>query len=392
MRRAVGLVGALVLMVVATSPPPVPTIRDTAVRVFDPGGPLPSVLETSHPWQVSANGRYAVYRNSRYYVAGALLGDASAYLWDVASRELLLFADHAASVRPEISADGDTVLFVDQRNFETRRDGVNLDPWLQRIARWDRRTGRVTGLTEFRFKSVVDIALSGDESTVAFLTDVGAFVGRADGGAPPRDVTHASIDPREGMGYAGDQAHVSLSHDGAVMAYQNVRGLHEVFIHDRARGTTTALGDLLPATRRLGLTRRPSLCADGSRIAFVAPPAVSFPSDSRTDAAAYVADTRTGQIVVSSKSGLHWGAETDHAMAAVLSPDCHRLAYVAPGEFDGRDFDGNETYKDDVVVVLDVESGAPLRVIETYREPVGFLAGDPDTLLLDRGDRVSLRE
>lgn len=259
-------------------------------------------------------------------MAGALLGDSSAYLWDVASRALLLFADHAASVRFEISADGNTVLFVDQRIFETRRDGVNLDPWLQRMARWDRRTGRVTGLTDFRFKSVVDLALSGDESTVGFLTDLGAFAGPADGSAPARDVTHASIDPREGMGYAGDQPHVSLSHDGAVMGYQNVRGLHEVFIHDRARGTTRALGDLLPATLRLGLTRRPSVCADGSRIAFIAPPAVSFPSDSRTDSAAYVADTLTGAIVVSSKWGLHRGADTEHAVTAVLAAECQRLA------------------------------------------------------------------
>jgi hypothetical protein len=389
-RRAVGLVGALLLMAVVTSPPPVPTIPDTDVRVFDPGGPLPAVLETRHPWQVSADGRYAVYRNSRFHVPGALLGDNAAYLWDVGTRELLLFADHAASVRPEIAADGNSVLFVDQRNVETRRDGVNVDPWLQRIARWDRSTGRVAGLTDFRFRTVVDVALSADQSTVAFLTDAGAFLGPADGSAPPRDVTHQSIDRGEGMGYAGDQSHVSLSHDGGVMAYQNVRGLHEVFMHDRARGTTTALGDLLTGSRRLGLATRPSLCADGSRIAFVAPPARSFASDSLTDDSAYVADTRTGHIVVSSKWGLQRGVETEHARAAVLSSDCHRLAYVAPGEFDGRDFDGNETYKDDVVVVLDVESGAPLHIVKTYREPVGFLVGDPDTLLLDRGDRVLL--
>ena len=155
-------------------------------RPFGPKPPAPAGSRDDWSWQsrAFAAGRYAVYEDVVWRGEGALrFSDATAYFWDGSTRELVMVSPHAdPGVGAEIVADGSAVIFAEQRDPQTRRDGVNPDPWVKRVARWDRGSGSVTGLTAFRFGTIVDIALSGDGSTVAFLGDRQAFVGPAKGG------------------------------------------------------------------------------------------------------------------------------------------------------------------------------------------------------------------
>src|SRR5688500_14107769 len=173
---------ALILATVAAtatacSPPPVRTVPASDIRPFEPSAPRPSRVEPDpYGWKpaVSTSGRYAVYTEGGRQ-------DVAAYLWNREKQELTHISNHVnPRVEVDVAVDGESAIVVEQRDPETKSDGVNRDALLGRIARWDRPTRSLTALSEFRDARVVDVAASLDRSTIAYIANGHTFVVAAD--------------------------------------------------------------------------------------------------------------------------------------------------------------------------------------------------------------------
>lgn len=368
-------------------------VTSASLRPFGPGAPDPRAKPDPLDWRpdVTGGGRYAVYSDTTFRGQGVLrYSDSVAYLWDPSTHELLRISDHAdPGVVAEVATDGSAVFFAEQRDPGTKRDGVNPDPPVKRLARWDRSTGLVTGVTEFAYGAFVDIALSGDDSTVAFIADARVFVGPTGGAVGMAEITPVRTNSDRGYGYAGKATYLSFNATGRLLAFTDLRGGSQVYLYDRDRGTSRSVLAMLPGDVRVMSSTFPSICGDGSRLAFIAYGTRSDGGQSQ-HAVAYVVDTGTDAVVARSHRGARRGIESQYARSALLSPDCRRLAYMAPGAYDGRDLDRHDTYKSDALVVVDVGSGKPTRVVTIATTPREFVAGPTAGLRYSDGATVDL--
>jgi hypothetical protein len=123
-------------------------------------------------WQpvgISGDARVTAYQQSVYVKPGD--ADGPLYVWDRGTGELSFVSDNVETgTRPALSIDGRVVVFAEERDSMTKRDGVNPDPDVHRIVRWTAATGP-TPLTGFDYEAIPAIAVSDDGRVVAFAAN-----------------------------------------------------------------------------------------------------------------------------------------------------------------------------------------------------------------------------
>lgn len=297
---------------------------------------------------ISGDGQVTAYQQSVYVKPGD--ADGPLYVWDGRAGELTFVADNVESgTRPALSIDGRVVVFAEERDSMTKRDGVNPDPDVHRIVRWTAAAG-LTPLTGFDYERIPAIDISDDGEVVVFaaynkqgLQRYQTFL--IQDGSPAASLSA----PSEGSGSSIYERIVSVSGDGtrvAFMQWQKDRSM--VYVHDVRTGDQRSLDQIVPGVTR---AQEAALSGDGHRLAVV------LTDDEWTERSVAVLDLGTGAVLSRSRPGLHRGAHTGRGYHPMLSYDGELLVYRAPGKSDGMSLDAGELFKSDVLIAMEVTSG-----------------------------------
>jgi hypothetical protein len=321
-------------------------------------------------WQrvgLSGNGVVMAYQQSVFVLPRDTLGPL--YVWDQGTGDLTFVSDNVEpGTRPALSMDGRVVVFAEERDSMTKRDGVNADPDVHRIVRWTAATGP-TPLTGFDYEDVPAIALSGDGQVIAFAAMEKAtfepyqtFL--IQGPSAPTRLSPPS-QKYTGSGWSSEEGIVSVSGDGGRIAFmQWQEGRSMVYLHDVGTGRQRALDQIVP-----GVTSAEdvALSADGKRLA------VRLIDDSGRGGTVTVVDVDSGVVLRRSRPMLHPDAHTENGRYPVLSGDGDLLVYRAPGKSDGMSLDAGELFKADVIIAIEVRSGRA-KYVDADAYDVGVLA------------------
>lgn len=236
---------------------------------------------------ISANGRYVAFESEATNLSNADVdGVSNIYVRDRQLHQTALVSHRDLdggdddSTHPEISADGDTIAFY----------------------------SRATNLSDQDLNDVTDVFV---HNRVTY--EIG-LVSRDTAGTPANAGPHTS-------------AALALSADGSRVAFVSAASnlapgdgpSVDIFLRDRAAGTTSLV------TPGNGASFRPSMNADGTRVAFHSYATNLHPEDTNISSDVYVHDLPTG--VISLESRTSGGVPATNSSSATISADGTRIAF-----------------------------------------------------------------
>jgi Tol biopolymer transport system component len=297
------------------------------------------------------------------------------------------------SYSPSISADGSVVAFSSEA---TNLDGGG-GPGRPDVFVWHRDTRRVTRISRGLLGGVADggsysPSISADGSVVAFSSDatdlvVGDLNDLSDVFVwSPDPVTRVASLVRVATSLLGEPRgssfQPSLSADGGVVAFASdapnlVAGdgndTIDVFVHDRATGTTTLASTVASGNAANGPSFFPAISGGGDRVAFVSM-ATDLGPDGGAQPNVYVHDRGTGATTLVSQGASGEPADSS-SFAPAISADGRYVAFdSAASNLVGWDSNGGED-----VFVRDTASGRTTKLDAGGGGAQGFYPGiSPD--------------
>jgi Tol biopolymer transport system component len=254
---------------------------------------------------------------------------------------------------PSVSGDGRRVLV--QTMGSLVGDAIHT---LNTLALRDLDADTTTGVSRPGFGSfgnqggaVSDASITPDGRFVAFSTDAPAL------GVPPdgqdavvvRDTVTGAVqlasrlDGRDGTPIADFVDEPAISADGRRVAFvvQPLTGPSQVWVRDLAAGTTTlaSRADGLGGAAGDGGSNKPSISADGNRVAFRSTADNLSSDDPDVSADAFVRDLAHGTTTLVSRAGGAAGAKAGGVSNAVLSGDGDHVAFATTASLDTGDGD-----------------------------------------------------
>jgi Tol biopolymer transport system component len=302
---------------------------------------------------LSADGRWLAFRaDGPMTLDPAPLGGL--YLLDLDNAALrLLLADmdggRGRSDFPAISADGGVVVFESTVAL-TSGSAASLAS----VLAWQRSDGTIRRVSPAGANAAArDAAVSGDGRVVAYASEA-TNIGPSTSGrrqvyltALDSDVTELSSVTALGQPANGDSGEPTLSGDGRWLAFtslatdlvaKDVNGVTDIFLRDRAAGSTRAVTDVLPGNDvyHPGDSSDPVLAVDGSALAFASKMYTLTPGD--RNQAFDIYHLRLPDGLLQRISLRQDGAESARpSWAPAISGDGRSVAFTSTGELAPED-------------------------------------------------------
>lgn len=297
---------------------------------------------------LSADGRWLAFRSD-----GALTADdapsGGLYVRDLATGGMRLVAADSRDRRgthsfPAVSGDGGRVVFESTAALSgAPADGQSRVFW------WDRATGAIRPASPVGADAPArQPAISRDGMAAAFVSEATNLAV-----APPSSgdqvyvvtlatgtVERASV-ATNGAAGGGASMEPALSGDGRLVAFtslaadlvaKDVNGVSDIFVRDRAAGTTIAVTDVTPDdnVHHPGHSREPDLSADGRWLAFASEMYTLTPGDTNRVRDVYVHDLATRATRLVSRRAD--GSQSDQrSWGPALASDGGHVAFTAAG-------------------------------------------------------------
>jgi len=312
-----------------------------------------SLLSESAKPQISADGRFVVFQSS---ATNLFAGDSNGSTQDVllfdrnsATLELISVSTagvqaNSASVNPSISGDGRYVAFQSTASNLAAGDADGLtdifvrDRSLTTTTLVSRSTGGTKGNSHSESASI-----SSDGRYVAFRSDANNLVagdtGQSDVFVHDRNTaitTRVSIDSLgvQGNNYSyapaisGDGRHVAFTSYASNLVAGDTNGFQDIFVHDRTTLATTRVSIDSGGLQSNNSAERPSLSADGSRIAFDSSATNLVPGDTNGQRDIFVRDVAAGMTsrVSISSSGTQGNSQSS---SAAISADGNTIVFTS---------------------------------------------------------------
>ncbi len=327
------------------------------------------------PPAISANGSVVAFTSA---ATNLVPGDGNAHT-DVFVRNLLTDTTTLVSVKtdgsqvnqdsfdPALSADGNRVAFVSRGQLDPADPDTDADVYVRDIA-----AGTTTLVSRANGPAGADAndeaqepAISGDGNRVAFVTGADNLI------APGLDTNGTSdvylrdlalgatgiVSARIGSAIAGNLSSggPSVNQDGSIVAFSSNssnlvpgdgNGKSDVFIRTLATGATTLISRVANApVAGNDFSDRPSISADGRRVAFETDATDLFAGDTDQDQDVVVRDLTAGTTTLVGRADGPGGAEPDARTGdPSLSANGHCVAFdsqadnLVPGQPAGTDF------------------------------------------------------
>lgn len=311
---------------------------------------------------ISADGRYVAFVSSASnLVAGDTNGGEDVFVHDRqtgATTRVSVASDGAQGQgysypRPAISADGRYVAFVsDAGNLVSGDTNLRLDVFVRDRQILTTTRASVSSAGAEGNGGSYDPAISGDGSIVAFTTDATNLV-PGDTNARSDVVVRAggttSLASQSSGGAQGDQGATggALSADGSLVAFSShstnlvagdTNGQRDVFVRDRAGGTTTRVSLSSTAVQGNGQSGSSgfSISADGRFVAFDSSASNLVAGDTNSRDDVFVRDQIKGLTTRVSTDALG-GQATLGALRGALSGDGRYAAFASSAPLDPAD-------------------------------------------------------
>jgi len=358
-RRLLAVLGAVTGLIVVAQPPLSASAsasasaaqyqRTVRVNVSSTGGEANMDSNgTLEAPAISANGRYVAFVSySSNLVPADTNGTGDVFVHDTATgktRRISVSSSGAQGNRPSgsggpaISADGRYVAFTSlASNLVPADTNGSWDAFVHDTATGITRRVNVSNTGAQANGHSFDLAMSADGRHVAFLSYATNLVPADTNGAQDvfvRDLAagrtrRASISSTggqadknsisTGLALSADGRKVTFDSDATNLVPADTNGTSDVFIRDMATGTTRRASVSSTGAQGNGDSWRPTISADGRRIAFQSTSTNLVPGD--PTGGGFVRDTATGQTQ----------RAADGAWDAVISADGRHIAFTAAG-------------------------------------------------------------
>lgn len=249
-----------------------------------------------------------------------------------------------ASYAPDISSDGRTVTFVSEAgNLAAKGDDNGLpDVFVyDRVSGRTRRASSAPGAIDGNGASM-EPSISGDGRYVAFTSKASNLVDADTNRSADVFVTdtrswileRVSRAPENANGddqsrqpaISGDGRYVAFSSRASNLVEGDTNGQTDIFVHDRATGSTTRVSRGMDGEQSNGRSTSPAISGSGRRVAFVSSANNLVPGDDnrRTDVFVHDLDDASTTLVST-------GAQqaNDVSLAPAISGDGTRVAFVS---------------------------------------------------------------
>ncbi len=311
----------------------------------------------SFPPSISNDGRFVTFGSAASNLVWADVNDASNVFVRDRQTGITALLDRGpngvqgnrgtADVPPAISGDGSTIAFV---SFATNLTGVRMSPDYLNTFVAPNPFGGLPGQTQW-----INVGLFGtpdgasggpasnvDGTVIAFYSSASNLVAHDTNGA--RDVFAAAAGTIERLSVSSSGAQAdgpsqaqggstAISADGQVVAFysaatnlvpHDTNGWTDVFVRDRAAGTTERISVASDGTEANGPSFDPSLSADGRFVAFHSLASNLVPNDTNGVTDVFVHDRLTGTTErVCGVQG------NDSSISASISPNGNFIAFAS---------------------------------------------------------------
>ena len=280
--------------------------------------------EGSFDPSISADGRYVAFRSS---ASNLVEGDGNGY-----SDVFVHDRQTGDTTRISVSSDGD------------EGDEGSFNPFISADGRYVAFESRASNLVDGDTNGYSDIFVHDRQTGITSRVSV------AGGGTQGN----------------GDSAQPAISADGRYVAFDSTatnlvggdtNGAADVFVRDRATGTTTRVSVSSNGTQGDGASLRPDLTADGRHVAFNSVASNLVGDDSNGYRDVFVHDRETGVTTIESAAA-DGGGSDGNSSEAVISDDGR---YVAHDSF-ATNLVANDTNGNYDIFVRDRQTGVTTRV------------------------------
>jgi len=267
----------------------------TTIRVSVASDGTQATAESENPW-LSADGRYAAFQSAATnLVAGDTNAETDVFVHDRASGTTTRASVSATSAQgndqstdPAFSADGSHLVFRSQANNFVAGDtnGGTWDIFVKNMTSGVvERVNVSSSEAQATGGGSDDGVTSADGQIIAFKSDATNMVsGDTNGTADVfvRDraagtTTRVSVTSAGAQATGGDSEDVTISDDGRYVSFWSeatnlvvgdTNATRDVFVHDRQTGTTTRVSVASDGTQANGFSSKGALSADGAFVAF----------------------------------------------------------------------------------------------------------------------------
>jgi Tol biopolymer transport system component len=311
------------------------------------------------PASISADGRYVAFASAAdNLVPGDTNGKADVFVRDRLTNtttRVSVKSDGSqgslASADPDISADGQRIAFTSSSSFDPVDSDSATDVYVHDMTTGTTTLVSVNGSGTHANQPSFSPAISGDGNRVVFLTtatNLWPFDANAFADVYERDLSAATtklVSAKDGNALPGNSTAVSAELDftGAHVVFSTFasnlvgtddgNGTSDVFLRDVDAARTTLISGVSPTQGGNGFSDRPSISADGTRIAYQTEATDLFAGDTDGVDDAVVRDLTAGTTTLASRAdGAGGAAPNRDALAPVISADGHCVAFDSPAD------------------------------------------------------------